>query len=501
MAHQDIKSLECPMHALDWTVIAVYAAALFGIGVYATRKQSGTDEYFRGSRTIPWWAIGISIIATAFSAASLLGGPGEGYNHGFLWMQLQMGDLIGYALVCLLFIPFFVRLDLTTAYEYLERRFDPKTRCLGAFCFQLFVLARLGALLYGAALVVSQTTGLSLASAILIVGVVSILYTTAGGIAAVIWTDVLQFGMILVGVTAAVWVAASGIEGGLGSLWQTASEAGKLRVIDPSWDPGNIRTLPTALGAYGLLAFAVAGTNQQSVQRYVSCPDVRSAQKAAGLAWLSGFVGVAAAVLLGVVLFAFYQAKPGALPEGIQPDKIFPHFISTELPPGIAGFVVAAIFAAAMSSIDSALHSLSTSMVVDLYRRFLKTEAPEKHYLLAAQLLIVFWGVLGIGAAFYVASTGKSLLPFLVKYTTYFLGPLLGVFLLGICTRRCTARGAFWGALAAVGSLVLLVNFTPVKLPGIWFSAVTVPVTVVLGFLLSLTEPAPEPESLRGLTL
>ena len=150
------------MSIIDWVIVAVYAAIVIGIGVSASRKQNNTDEYFRGSRQLPWWAIGISIMATSFSAASLLGGPGEGYGHGFLWLQLQLGDLLGYGLVLALFLPFFMKLNITTAYEYLERRFDAKTRSLASLCFILSVVGRLGALLYGASLVVATVTGLSL---------------------------------------------------------------------------------------------------------------------------------------------------------------------------------------------------------------------------------------------------------------------------------------------------------------------------------------------------
>ncbi|MFQ5600409.1 MAG: sodium:solute symporter [Candidatus Krumholzibacteriia bacterium] len=479
------------MNGLDWAIVLLYAVLIIGIGTLSSRRQTGTDEYFRGSRRLPWWAIGISIIATAFSAASLLGGPGEGYGHGFLWIQLQLGDLLGYLLVCAIFIPVFVRLNLTTAYEYLESRFDAKTRSLGALCFALFVVVRLGALLYGAALVFSETAGVALSVAILAVGVVSILYTFAGGIAAVIWTDVLQFFMILIGVSVCLLVVAANVDGGLLAISETARQAGRLRAFDPAWNPGSIRTLPTALIAYGILAFAVAGTNQQSVQRYVSCPDARSAQKAAMLAWLTGLIGVAAALCLGVFLFGFYQSHPGRLPEDVRPDTILPIFIANELPAGVAGLLVAAVFAAAMSSIDSALHSLSTSGVVDFYRRYLRRGASEHHYLRVARHLVLFWGMVGIAMAFYVARTGESLLPFLVEYTSYFIGPVLGLFVLGVLVGRANGNGAFWGALASVAALILTLRLGPWAIPGIWFCAITAPLTVVFGLLLSLPGKAP----------
>ncbi len=490
------------MGAIDWGIVAVYAAILVGIGVYASRKQGNTDEYFRGGRQIPWWAIGISIMATSFSAASLLGGPGQGYSHGFLWLQMQLGDLLGYGLVIAIFLPFFIRLNITTAYEYLERRFDAKTRSLGSICFLMFVIARLGALLYAASLVVAEVTGLSVSMAIILVGVVSVVYTVFGGITAVVWTDVLQFFMIFIGILAGIWAASQGVEGGFGALWEAASAAGKFQAVDATWDPENIRTLPTDLIAYGILAFAVAGTNQQSVQRYVSCPDVASGRKAALLGWFTGFVGVSVTLLLGILLFAFYSINSGTLPEGVTGDKILPYFIVNEnVPVGAAGLLVAAVFAAAMSSIDSALHALSTCITVDFYRRYAKPEKSEAHYLRFSQALIVVWGVLGILSAFYVASTGQDLLPFLVTYSTISLGPLLGIFLMGVLLPRANGNGAFFGGIAAALVLAIGGQYGWLPFPGIWKSAFSAPLTIIFGMVISLLTNPPAKHSVMGLTL
>ncbi len=488
------------MNIVDWIIVFVYAMIVIAIGVFASRKQNNTDEYFRGSRQLPWWAIGFSIIATSFSAASLLGGPGEGYNHGFLYLQLQLGDLIGYGLVILFFVPFFVRLNLTTAYEYLEKRFDAKTRSLGSLCFLLFVIARLGGLLYAASLVVSKVTGLNLSMAILIVGIISIVYTVTGGITAVVWTDVLQFAMIFVGLGAGIWAAVSAVPGGFGELWNAASQGGKLAVVNLSWEPESIRSLPTALIAYGILSFAVAGTNQQSVQRYVSCADVPSARKAIFLGWFSGFIGVAATLLLGVLLFGFYSLNSG-IPDNIKPDEILSYFIINQVPSGASGLLVAAIFAAAMSSIDSALHSLATCMTVDFYDRYFKPKNGDSQSLKVAQGLIVLWGILGILSAFYVATTGESLLPFLVTYTTMFLGPLLGIFLMGIIFPRINATGAFYGTVSAVILIIIATNNGLLTFPGIWRSAITAPIAVLLGLGISLLGNKPKQRSVEGLTL
>jgi len=488
------------MSAIDWVIIVAYALLVIGIGIRASLQQTNTDEYFRGSKQLPWWALGLSIIATSFSGASLLGGPGEGYSHGFLYLQLQLGDLIGYGLVIFLFLPFFVQLNLTTAYEYLEKRFDAKTRSLGSLCFLLFVIARLGGLLYAASLVVATVTGLSLTISILLVGILSIIYTASGGITAVVWTDVLQFFMIFVGLAAGIWAAISVVPGGLGELWQAATDGGKLTFINPSWEPASIRSLPTALLAYGMLAFAVAGTNQQSVQRYVSCADVPSARKAIMLGWFSGFVGVAATLVLGVLLFGFYTIY-AELPDDIQADGILSHFIINQVPIGASGLLVAAIFAAAMSSIDSALHSLATCMTVDFYQRYTKPEPSSDQCLTVAQWLIVVWGILGIFSAFYVASTGESLLPFLIKYTTLFLGPVLGIFLMGVLFPQVNATGAFYGTLASALILGIGSGMGWISFPGIWQSAITAPFAVMLGFAISQLGAKPSSRSIEGLTI
>ncbi|NET50523.1 MAG: sodium:solute symporter [Merismopedia sp. SIO2A8] len=488
------------MGAIDWAIVAVYALIVVAIGVMASRRQTNTEEYFRGSRQLPWWAIGFSIIATSFSAASLLGGPGQGYSNGFLYLQLQLGDLVGYGLVIALLLPFFMSLNLTTAYEYLEKRFDRKTRSLGSICFLLFVIARLGALLYGASIVVATVTGMPLTFAILLVGIVSIIYTMVGGIAAVIWTDVLQFAMIFVGLGAGIWAATTGTSGGLAELWQAAEAGDKLQMINLSWEPASIYSLPTALIAYGILAFAVAGTNQQSVQRYVSCANVESGRKAILLGWFSGFIGVAATLFLGVLLFGFYDLN-GGLPDAMKSDEILPHFIVNQVPPVASGFLVAAIFAAAMSSIDSALHALATCFTIDFYQQYALSEPNEAQSLRVAQGLIVVWGIAGMGSALYVAQTGEDLLPFLIKYTPMFLGPLLGLFLMGILIPRVNATGAFYGTVATVVLLIVGTNMEWLTFPGIWRSAITAPVSIILGLGISLLGDGPDGRSLHNLTL
>lgn len=487
----------------DILVVIGYAGAVIGLGVLASRKQGGTGDYFLGGRRLPWPLIGASILATAFSAASLLGGPGEAFGHGLLWMQLQLGDLLAILVVCWLFLPFYQSLNATTAYEYLERRFGPGARSLAAALFQMQVLFRLGVLLYGPALALSVVTGLDVRIAIVAVGVVALVYTLLGGMAAVVWTDLLQLVVVVLGVGLTAWFAVRGIPGGMGEALSIAGAEGRLRWVDLSISPASVRSLAGAVIGYGVLSLSVAGTNQQPVQRYLSCEGVGAARKAALMGWAVGAFVTLITLGLGVLLFAYYQVHPTRLPEGAAADAVFPHFMSQALPPGVVGLLAAAIFAAAMSSLDSALHSLSTSSVVDFYRRHIRPDRDDLHYLRVARLLVAVWGALGIAAGLYVADRG-SLLSMAVRYVGYFAGPILGIFLLGMLDPRSTERGAVSGLVLAFAAVLLNVNAStlfgsPSPLGGIWNAALGTTVTLLVGSSVSRLGPSPRPEQLEGL--
>ncbi len=493
------------LHLLDWLVLALYAAIVVALGAMARRRQSNTTEYFLGGRDLPWFLVGASILATAFSAASLLGGPGEAFENGLLWLQLQIGDGLAFFVVAFLFIPFYRGIKLRTAYEYLERRFGPAARTLATLLFQLQLVFRAGVLVYGPSLALATITGIDVQLAIVAVGIIAIVYTMLGGITAVVWTDALQLGVVLVGLGISAIAIAAAMPGGFRGAFEIAGEAGRLQILDPEAPWTSIRSLAGAIGGYGILALSVAGTNQQPVQRYLSCRSVPEAQRAAILGWGIGLVVMCVTLLTGALLFAFYQVHAADLPAGTTGDAVFPHFIVTQLPIGVAGLLVAAIFAAAMSSLDSALNSLATASVVDIYQRFFKRTESDAHYLRAAHLLTVFWGVLGIAAGIYVAGRG-GLLEMAVRYTNYFAGPVLGIFLLGVLTRRTTGVGAVTGMVVAYGVLILLANaeawigWSP-PAGGIWLAAEGCLITLVVGYGVSLAGARPRPEQLAGLTV
>ncbi|HUF13868.1 MAG TPA: sodium/solute symporter [Longimicrobiales bacterium] len=506
------------MHWLDWIVLALYVATMVGIGAWANRRQTGTEAYFVGNRSIPWWAAGLSIIATSFSAASILGVPGYAYATDMWYLQYQLGDIAGALIVVVLFIPFFHRVKgLTTAYEYLEARFDLKTRLLGSTLFSLTVLLRAGTLVYGAALLFSAVAptdwipGLDgVEEAVVVFGVIAIIYTVMGGISAVIWTDVIQFGIMAFGIVASMAVVVLGTPGGWGVAFAEADQLGKLDIFHME-EPLGGQGLLTAIFGYGLLALSLFGTNQQPVQRYMTVKNPREAQQALLLGVGAGVIGVTLSLLLGVFMFIFYQHFPGLIPADFSPDQVMPHFVQTQVPAILTGALVAAVFAAAMSSLDSALNSLAAALTVDFLARF-KRDLPDRTRLTFAKFVVVTAGILGIGIGIYSARTEILLITLILTFMGYFAGGLLGLFLLGMLTRRANGTGAFTGAI--VGTFVVLMmteNDFPLPriydlwggepIPFIWSTALGLAVTMGLGYVVSLFGPPVPEEQLTNTSL
>ncbi len=491
------------MHFLDWIILGAYVAVIVGIGWWANRLQTDTEAYFVGNRGMKWWAAGLSIIATSFSAASILGVPGYAFADDMWYLQYTLGDVLAGIIVALLFIPFFHRVKgLTTAYEYLEERFDLKTRLLGSSLFGLTVLLRAGTLLFGAALLFSAVVptdvipGLTgVEEAVVFFGLIAIVYTVMGGISAVIWTDVIQFGIMSFGVVATMGVVVLSTPGGWGQAFERAAALGKTDIVHMG-EPFAGTGLVTAIFGYGLLALSLFGTNQQPVQRYMTVKEPRDAQRALMLGVVAGGIGVTLSLLLGVFLFLYYQTFPGQLPADLTPDQVMPHFVNTQVPPILTGALVAAVFAAAMSSLDSALNSLAAALTVDFLVRF-KPNLPEKKRLAFAKVVVVLAGIVGIGIGIYSSRTGAPLIDLILSFMGYFAGGLLGLFLLGMLTKKATGTGAFIGAIVGTGVVLTVTeNDLPVPqlhqalgidpIPFIWSTAVGLVVTWIVGYGISM---------------
>lgn len=471
-----------PFALIDWVVLAAYLVIVLLIGAIYRTEKDGAFGYFFARGRMPWWAVGLSLIATSVSASTFLGNPAEAYEFDLRLLQLNIGVPLSIVIVCIVFIPFFRRFGATSAYEILERRFDLKTRTVASLFYIVHVLLRTGILIFGPSIVVAKITGIDIRILIAVVGIVAVAYTTMGGIRAVIWTDVLQFGILFLGGVLVIVFIDLDVSGGMAQIFQQASEAGKLRWFDPSWNLADPRTFWAAGVAYIVLDLSIRAADQQFVQRYLTCTDVRRARYAAILSAVLGFAVALLFFGVGIALWGYYRAYPGELPLTGDVNQILPHYITAKMPWGVSGLIVAAIFAAAMSSIDSAINALSETATIDFFRRF--GGRPERE-LPFARLTTVLWGVLGIGMALYAASFGENIFILALSFTSLFTGALLGLFVLAVAFPRIRGHGAFWGAICGMLSLGLITKVLrwPVSWP--WYPVISMTVTIVMAFLIT----------------
>ena len=485
--------------ALNYAVLVAYLAALVVMGVYFSRREKSTDDYFLAGRRIPWWAAGLSIFGTALSAVTFMAIPGRAYATNWVLILASLSPILLVPLVAWVYIPFFRRLKVTTAYEYLEKRFNAPVRLLGSAQWMLFQFGRMGIVLYLPALALAAVTGMNLYACILIVGVLCTLYTVLGGIEAVIWTDVLQVVVLMGGAILSLLLIAGAVEGGFGRIISDARAAGKFHACNWTWDFTSTVSAVWVVALGGMInSFAIYMSDQQLVQRYLSTRSSAQAQRAI---WTSAIMGIPTAVLffgLGTALFVFYTHHPGLLDKGVTGDKILPFFIIRQMPGGISGLVIAGIFAASMSSVDSSMNAVASVLTTDFYRRF-RPNLPEKRYLLFARLVTVVLGVAAMCVAVLVASLRiGSLLGLFLTVVGMFTGGLAGVFLLGIFTRRATGWGALLGALASASVVLATWQLTPVH--GLLYGTIALAVYVSVGYVASLALPRGR-KDLAGLTV
>ena len=382
---------------LDWVVLLIYAGVVIAFGIIAGKKESTTEDYFLGGRKMPWFSVMISIYATSLSALTFIGVPGAAFEGDFVYLQLAIGDLVGRVLVSTLLLTAYYKSQVTTIYEFLGKRFGPRSRDAGTGFFMLTRLLASGVRLAGCAIALSVVFDIPLNSAIILIAVVAFIYTTLGGIKAVIWTDALQFFLLLGGAIVTLFFIWSAMPGGFSEFFQIGSEFGKFKIFHVSASPSHPEFFlnfnnPNALAA-GLLfgcftTFAVLGTDQDLVQRMLTCDHVRKGQKA--LLWTAALNFPITLLFLGVgaALFAYYKVAPDTAVDGFiaahHTDYIFPHFIKTVLTPGLRGLLIAALLAAAMSSLDSALNALSSTFYIDIYKRYIRPRHDGetcRHYL------------------------------------------------------------------------------------------------------------------------
>ena len=483
---------------VDFAILGAYLAALVAMGVYFSRREKSTEDFFLGGRRVPWWAAGMSIFGTQLSAITFMAIPAKVYATDWTYILGNVCILLMAPIVVYLYLPFYRRLNITTAYEYLEKRFNLPVRLFGSILFILFQFGRMGIVLFLPAIALSAVTGINVYVCILAMGVLCTIYTVLGGIEAVIWTDVLQVIVLMGGALLSLFIVAANVDGGFGGIVSTGYANAKFHTFTWSWDYTITAVWVVFIGNL-FITLGPYTTDQAVIQRYLTTPDEKSAARAI---WTNAALAVPSALLffaLGTALWVFYKTHPNMLNPALEKtDSILPWFVATQLPVGVAGLVIAGLFAAAMSSLDSSMNSMATAIVTDFYRRF-KPGVDDHRCLNLARWLTVILGAFGTGTALYMARVDiPSLWDLFTKVLGLLGGSLSGLFALGVFTRRANGAGGLVGAVVSAAVLFLVQQYTQVHF--FLYALVGVVTCFVVGYLASLIIPV-KAKSLQGLTI
>ena len=483
--------------AIDYAVLFVYLIGITVFGTLFRRSQKTVKDYFVGAKNINWVVISLSIVATETSTLTLVGVPAIAYANyarpeqggNLMYLQVVFGYIIARVIISLLFIPPYFKGEMLTAYELLKNRFGVKTKNFAASLFLIMRALAEGVRIFAASIVLKAVLGASLPNlpnlslwSIVIVGVLTLIYTFEGGIAAVIWTDLIQLIIYIGGSLVAAYMLISLVPGGWPEIAAQASAAGKFEMFSFSWDFSVPFTFWAGLFGGTFLTMASHGTDQLLVQRLFTCKNQRDSQKALVL---SGFVVLfqfTLFLLIGVMLFAYYKAYP-IVTKLNSNDEIFPKFIVERLPHGISGLVIAAIFAAAMSNLSGSLNSLASTTVLDFYKPLINPKASDESLLKLSKWLTAAWGIILILIAF-VARGWGSVFTVGLTIASLVYGTMLGAFLLGILTKRANQTGVVVGMLASLSTMTAIKFHTTIAWT--WYVLIGTVICFVVGYLVSM---------------
>jgi Na+/proline symporter len=572
-----LSAADLSLTRADWVVLAIYLVAIVSFGLWMGRGSRRVEDFFLAGRQMRWWAAGLSVMATQVSAITFVGTTGQAYVHGMSFLAFYLGLPFAMVILSATLVPFFYRARVFTAYQYLERRFDARTRTLTSFLFLCSRALAVGVTLYAPSLVLAVVLGWRESTTILLMGGTTIAYVVYGGNRSVIWTDVVQMALIWLGIFVCFGVAVSRLPAGFGmrDALALAQTTGRLEILDTSVDPTRPYTLWSGLIGGAFLAMAYFGCDQSQVQRYLSG---RSLTESRLSLLFNAFLKVPMQFLIlltGVLVFVFFhfhtppllwnraqlarveaQAPPGELArvrsafeaahrerqeaatalaaargesgadvaaaraayraaetrveavhgearrlaESVsgQPyddtNHIFPSYVVTQLRGGIAGLVIAVIFAAAMSTLSAELNSLATASLVDFYQRYVRARASDGHYLAVSRVFTALWGGVACVVALEAGHLGSAI-EVVNRFGSYFYGSILGVFGLAVLTPRATARGAFYGLMAGMGTVFLVSEYSAVAF--LWYNVVGAVTVFVVGLLLTALAPGPRPAGAR----
>jgi Na+/proline symporter len=559
------------MSAIDWAIIGLYLVWIVWDGIRLSKNTEKLEGYFLANKSLPWWAVGLSVMATQLSAITMVSSTGQGYADGMGLLQQYYALPIAMIIISVTFVPFFRHANVFTAYEYLESRFDAKTRSFTALLFLFSRGMSTGVVISAPAVVLSVMIGADVSMICILLAVPTAIYTMYGGVQAVAWTDVKQMYLIVGGLLAAAVALIIGLPStiSIGDALHIAGTAGRLQAFNFSTDPSVRFTFWTGTIGALFLFLSYFGTDQSQVQRYLTAKSVDEARTSLFMSAYWKIPLQALVMIIGVLMFVFYLFTPppmlfnnvheqrvresaraveyGALEQKFQEavtgrrdaaqqladaqrngdpalaasktaftasdqavkrvraeavalvkevsgdssyndvNYVFPRYIVTQLPVGLVGLLMAAIFAAAMSTISGELSALSTSTVIDFYRRWVRDDGDEKHLLLVSKLAMLFWAVFASIVAIWAVELG-SLIEVVNRFGSFFYGSILGVFLLAIGWKRANSTGAFAGLIAGMSAVGYVAAYTNIAF--LWHNLIGAAVVFAVGMLVSeLTGP------------
>ncbi len=480
------------LNLVDLGVIVAYLAGITIFGLRFRKQQRSLRDYFLADKVIPWWAISLSIVAAETSTLTVISIPGVAYSKGgnFGFLQLALGYIVGRIIISFVLLPHYFRGELFTAYQLIERRFGQRLRSLTAGLFLLTRAAAEGVRVFAVAIVVGISLSHLLSglgdlgrdvAAIAIVTALTLIYTFEGGLAAVIWTDVIQIAIYVTGTLVGVYTILHLVPGGWTTVHDVAGAAGKFQIFDFHWSLHNTYTFWSGVIGGAFLTTASHGTDQLIVQRLLSARGERESKLALLSSGIFVFVQFALFLLVGVMLFVFYNLPPPAA-AFTSTDRVFPTFIVTQMPAAIRGLMIAAILAAAMSNLSAALNSLASTSIVDFYAR-LRPLSSDTERLRLARRSTFLWALVLFGLAILSRGGGKVVEVGLAIASVAY-GALLGVFLLGVLTRRANESGTMVGMLCGFLFNVYLWRGTSISFA--WYVAFGSALTFVVGYLASM---------------
>ncbi len=469
------------MRPFDLAVIVVYLAGVTWFGARFRKEQRSLKDYFLGGQSAPWWAIALSIVSAETSTLTIIGTPPLAYGGSYVFLQLVLGYLLARIVISAIFLPQYFKGQMFTAYALMERRFGPRVRKTTAAIFLVTRALAEGVRVFAISIVIAIILHTSGPASILVIIALTLFYTFEGGMTAVIWTDVIQMGMYVLGAAVSFLVLLGKIPGGFGHVLDLAGPAGKLRMFDFHWSWTNPYTFWAGVIGGCFLTTASHGTDQLVVQRLLSARSERQSRIALLSSWIVIFVQFTLFLTIGLLLWVYRGGHSFASDDL---DRLYPSFIWEALPVGVAGLAMAAIIAAAMANLSAALNSLASTTVVDFYQPLTGSRRSPEHYLGVSRVSTIIWGGILAGVGL-IASHWGSVLESGLSIASVTLGILLGVFLLAVLTRRPGENAAIAGVIA--GALVMLVVKFGTKIPYTWWVLIGSGSTFGVGWLWGRT--------------